>query len=117
MLNERKKHISSIGPLKDGEDYINDHKRMSEILNTQFKNVFTEPKPQWIIKDVEEHFGTETLINDLSDVQLIDFHFSKEDVIEALSQINDKAAPGPDTWSAKFLKQCKTSISEPLWYL
>ena len=49
--------------------------------------------------------------------QLEDIDFSEQDIIDAIDEIKNNAASGPDGIAAIFLKKCKNSISKPLYHL
>ena len=109
--------IAGIGPLKNKDDrYEKDPQNMSEILNTQFKSVFTTPKEQWKVHNIDLHFKVDDETRNSKDT-LHDLTFTTEDIEKAISKLKDNAAAGPDSWSARFLKKCKTSISFPLYIL
>ena len=48
---------------------------------------------------------------------MIYIHFTKEDIINAIDEITNTSAPGPDGFPAIFLKKCKDSLVTPLFIL
>ena len=48
---------------------------------------------------------------------LTDIDFSEQDIIDAIDEIKNNAASGPDGLAAIFLKKCKNSLSKPLLLL
>ena len=105
-----KKHSKTktkVGPLldKSNSEFTSDSKLMADILQNQYKSVFSLPKPSPVVYN-----------NDFSenDIEITDIMFSVNDIIEAINSISLNSAPGPDGFSAIFLKQCKESLAAPL---
>jgi arginine repressor len=117
--NRKRNKVSKIGPLKNkDQEYVTNPKKMSEILNEQFKNSFTKSKPEWKIDNLEAHFSVELTEGDIQNkTTLYNFEFTEEDMINAISKVKESSAAGPDSRSAKFLKECKTTIAKPLCIL
>ena len=56
----KRNNVSPIGPLRGKDDeYENDPQIMSEMLRTQFKEVFTTPKADWKVDNIDLHFEKE----------------------------------------------------------
>src|SRR5256885_531776 len=118
-LNKKRINKSNIGPLKDVKDeYTSDAQEMRELLNKQFKMSFTEPDQKWHISDINDHFDVVITSAKIPEINVLeDFQFSEEDIGRALTQIKNNSATGPDSWNAKFLKECKNTIAKPLYIL
>ena len=68
--------VARIGPIKDDkENYIEDSKKISEILNNQFTRVFTEPMEEYKIENAEEFFQEKE--SEKMNTFLEDFQFQK----------------------------------------
>jgi hypothetical protein len=117
--NRKRTTTSKVGPLiNKNQKYVEDPQEISELLNEQFKNSFTKPKPQWKIESIEDHFRIDPNDNNTLDQNFLEnFTFTKDDMVGAMSKIKENAAAGPDTWSAKFLKECKSTMARPLCIL
>jgi hypothetical protein len=46
-----------------------------------------------------------------------DLTFTKEDVIEAIDEVNPNAASGPDEIPIRVLKECKLTVAEPIYLI
>ena len=102
---------SAIGPLKDQDgNYISDSKDMANILSTQYSSVFSIPQNEPI--DPEELFHV-----DSDSTKLYDIVFSPSDIIEAIEDISQNAAPGPEGFPAIFLRNCKEELATPLYLI
>ncbi len=51
------------------------------------------------------------------EIVMTDIDFSEQDIIDAIDEIKNNAASGPDGLAAIFLKKCKISLSKPLFQL
>ena len=80
---------------------------MAEILSSQYSSVFTKPSSSPYHDIVEE-----------DDIPTItDIQFTEEDIIDAIDELSNNAASGPDGVTAIFLKKCKNSLSKALFLL
>lgn len=94
---------TKIGPLmKSNGEYTTNPKEMADLLQEQYKSVFSKPI------DVGEWDETN------NSPGLHDITFDSTDVMEPIDELADNAAAGPDRYSSKFLKNCKESVSVPL---
>ena len=99
---------TKIGPLLNKLNvYTNSSAEMAEILSTQYSSVFSKPSasPYHSIEEKKD-------IPTLTDIQ-----FTKEDIIDAIDELTNNAASGPDGLAAIFLKKCKIPLSGPLFQL
>ena len=97
---------SKIGPfLEENGDIIDDNKRMSEMLSTQYSSVFSTPT---------EELPSE--LNNVIEVQphITDVQITKQEIIQAIDELKVNSAAGPDEIPAVLLKKCKQSLSTPL---
>ena len=105
------KHFSKtkpkVGPLKNplNKHLITDSREMANILQEQYKSVFSTPKEDYSFLD-NENVLPDTIINDIQ--------FSENDFIEEIDTLSTNSAAGPDGIPAIFLKHCKVSIAKPL---
>ena len=51
------------------------------------------------------------------DVTITDIEFSEQDIIDAIDELKNTSASGPDGLAAIFLKECKDSLAKPLFHL
>ena len=89
--------------LDKDQEYISDSKEMADILQVQYKSVFSEPRGE---KKNPYDVGKEVRggLNEIS--------FNNDDIIEAIDEISATSAAGPDGYSAMFLKKCKMTIAK-----
>ena len=81
---------------------------MANILKDQYSSVFSTPKEPPI--DPNELFENEP--DTLDDIE-----FTPEDVKQAISDISENAAPGPDGFPAILLRNCKDELAIPLHHI
>ena len=100
------KVFTSVGPLQDEEGKVHtDAKEKANILQNQFKRVFSNPL----------NASTENIkMTDIPNQTIEDIDFTVEDVEEAIKSIPTFAAPGPDKFPAVILKECKKQLAYPL---
>ena len=100
---------SKIGPLlNELKEYTASSSAMANLLSAQYSSVFSTPSEN------SPYFGME---EDQLEGRLEDIDFSEQDIIDAIDEIKNNAASGPDGIAAIFLKKCKNSISKPLYHL
>lgn len=102
-----------IGPLleKDGA-LTGNPKRISEILNDQFKSVFTPPLGHFQVSNPTDFFTTADIKAEAMMIDYIDI--KEDDVIRAIDELNPNSATGPDGFPAILLKVCKRVLARPL---
>ena len=100
---------AKVGPLlNNANQYVADSKEMADLLQDQYQSVFNTPR--------EEMCEAETLFPD-GQIGLTDIHFDNRDIADAIDQMSNTSAAGPDGFSAMFLKQCKDAVATPLYML
>ena len=84
-------------------------KQIADILQNQFKSVFSDPK----------NANMDATNFEVPDVSIPgeSLKFSEEDVRNAISSIKPDAAAGPDGIPAILLKSCSATISKPIFLL
>ena len=97
-----------IGPLEEDGNIVEDAQEISQILQNQFKSVFSQPK------------FSETDVTRLgqADQNLCDIEVTVDDIAEAINKLSPESAPGPDGIPPVLLKKCVKSLNEPfriLW--
>ena len=112
FANAKRTTKQRIGPLEDSSTGVmtNEPKGMADLCNTQFVQVFSDPN-----KEVPEKYNTESELTEGN--HLSDLHFSPKDIEEAIDELQAHSAAGPDDFPAMVLKQCKTTLSKPLYML
>lgn len=99
---------SKIGPLlNELNNYTNSSPEMAEILSSQYSSVFTKPSPS-PYHDIEEDTDAPTIT---------DIQFTEKDIVDAIDELSNTAASGPDGMAAIFLKKCKNSLCKTLFTL
>ncbi len=82
--------------------------KMAEILSEQYKSVFSEPRSAHPITHPNPEFMS------TGRGSLYDIEFTKQDLIDAINDISQNAAAGPDRFPAILLKRCKNTLVTPL---
>ena len=81
---------------------------MADLLSAQYSSVFSIPSEDSPYFSIEE---------DEHEDLLTDIDFSEQDIIDAIDEIKNNSASGPDGLAAIFVKKCKNSLSKPLFQL
>ena len=99
---------SKIGPLlNELKEYTASSSRMANLLSAQYSSVFSKPvnSPYYSMEE------------DVTAESLTDIEFTEQDIIDAIDELKNNSASGPDGLAAIFLKNCKNSLSKPLFQL
>ena len=98
---------SKIGPLLDKEGKLNSEPQiMANLLQDQYLKVFSNPCKK-----------TKFTPNTNTNCKIHDIQFSEKDIENAIKLIPTNAAAGPDKFPATVLKNCKESLSKPLYLI
>ena len=99
---------SKIGPLlNELNEYTSSSPKMAEILSSQYSSVFSKPSTSpYLTIEEDSYIPTLTEVN-----------FTEKDIIDAIDELSNTSASGPDGLAAIFLKKCKNSLSKPLFQL
>ena len=101
-----KKHCKlppRVGPLEDANGHTTpDPQLMAEILSAQYSSVFSVPMGQVVDTSTEPNPSTDDLL------------FSEKQIEDAIDELSQNSAAGPDRFPAIFLKKCKNSLAKPL---
>ena len=89
-----------------------DRKGICNILQDQYVSVFSNPSKY---NDSGDDIGSELVVED--DLCCNNIDFSTVDISRAISDIPSNSAPGPDGITPKILKECKESLSYPLFLM
>ena len=73
---------------------------MAEILQAQYVSVFAKPR--------QETGNLDSIIE--PDISLSDIIFNEQDIENAIDELSNTSAAGPDGFPAVFLKKCKKYI-------
>ena len=94
---------TKVGPLLNkSKELITDKKTMANMLQKQYKSVFSSPLTTYEIHEKK------------CDNTLNDIVFDENDIIDAISTLSQNSAPGPDGFPAILLKKCKEQLAKPL---
>ena len=94
-------------------EVINDPIRVADLLQNQYTSVYSNPLPEKKIIAPSQFFR----IDQTNEEDITDVAFTEEDIKEAINEIKHNSAAEPDNIPAIFLKNCKDSISKPLYIL
>ena len=112
--SDRSKIKAAVGPLINSQGTkTEDPAEVCEALRIQYEGVFSSPIEEKKIANPMEFFSSSNIM----DSQLQDISFSKLDIKEAIRDVSNNAAAGPDGFPAILLKKCAEQLSEPLQYL
>ena len=96
-----------IGPLEEEGRLIKDEQEISQVLQNQFKSVFSQPKfPQTDPKNFEQE-----------EKHFFNIEISVADIDEAIQKLSSDSAPGPDCVPPVLIKECMHSLKHPLCIL
>ena len=111
------KTAAKVGPFLDpasGELNL-DPDHSAECLSDQYSAVFSQPRPEWDIPNMEEFFKVDNSMP--TGPILTDIEFSEADIEYACSELSGSSSPGPDGVPATLLKVCRKELSAPLYIL
>ena len=85
------------GPLLNKDKhFVVDSEEMANLLGEQYSSVFSNPNSAPIDPDI--------IFEPNNEDNLLDFEFSPADIIDAINDISENAAAGPDGFPAILLK-------------
>ena len=104
---------TAIGPILDSaNNLVSSPAKMAEILKKQYDAVFSDPLepmvPATDIFDFTDNFEGHTLSN---------ISFGSEDIENAIDELSPNSAAGPDQFPSILLKQSKSVLSTPLYFI
>ena len=104
---------TAIGPLLDSaRKLVVCPSKMAEILRRQYDAVFSDPiEPMMLSTDIFDK--TDNIENPV----LLDISFEPADIEDAIDELSPNSAAGPDQFPAMLLKQCKKTLSKPLYLI
>jgi hypothetical protein len=97
-------HAMSIGPLKSGTTFVSGPKKMADILSQQYESVFSVPKSDLSSLNIRQH-----TCPTLSDIDI-----TEDSVKDAIKNMKESSAPGPDGIAAYFLKKYADQLTYPI---
>ena len=102
---------SKVGPLlNEQNEFTGSSYEMANILSRQYSSVFSKPSPP--INQTKTDDVDDDTLPTLSDIT-----FTEKDIIDAIDELKNNSASGPDGLAAIFLKKCKLAIAKPLYHL
>ena len=104
FANKQRTIKTKIGPLKCGETYESDAKKMAEILSDQYRSVFS-----YVLDDYSNMYPETMNIPALHDIE-----FTKDDLIEAMKKVKINSAAGHDHFPSYLLHHFSEELSTPL---
>ena len=102
--NSLRKAYSPIGPLKSGLTYESGPHQMAQILNEQYKSVFSTPTTDLHKIKLKQHLHPPMLSLDITEKL----------IIEAINSISSFSAAGPDGIPAQLYKDYASALSLPI---
>ena len=103
-IKQQKNRHTEIGPFKQGNELIYDNEKICNCLKDQYVSQYTTREERENIQ----------LFNDSISSDLCDIIFTRKDIEEAIDELDENSAAGPDGIPALFLKKTKKVISLPL---
>ena len=105
---------SKIGTLV-GDKNIPINKPCQEILQDQYKDMWIEPKEQFLISDPISFFR-QSVEGEPNEI-IFNIRFTKEKVEESLLKVSTNATAGPDGVPGILLNKLASELAEPLAYI
>jgi hypothetical protein len=117
----RQKTKARVGPFLDAATGIPnpDPDYAAKILSEQYTSVFTSPRPEYLVDNLEEFFsgGAEWRQQHQGMPLLKDIQFSKQDIEWACNELKSSSSPGPDGVPSLLLKTASKELCHPLFLL
>ena len=101
------KYKSNVGPLTKDGSLTNNPLEMANILQEQYKSVFSDPNNTE--KTIPSNVRTSARIGDI--------RFSPEDIIDAIDEIDTNSSTTDNDIPVLVLKECKTILSYPIYLI
>jgi len=97
-----------VGPLIDPttNQLTNDNQQMANILQEQYKTVFTDPLNNYNLPETMDNQS-----------QLNDIDFTEDDIIKEINTLSSNSAAGPDGFPATLLKKANLQLAKPLYLI
>ncbi|CAL4247595.1 unnamed protein product, partial [Meganyctiphanes norvegica] len=104
-----------IGPIIDPKgELISSPKEMSELLNSQYKKVWSKSKEPLV--DATIMFPDTDSVQNI-DEMLTNLDFNVDDIKTAMGELSLTSAPGPDNFPSILLNKCRDTLAEPLYLI
>ena len=117
----KQKTKAKVGPFLDPVTGIPnpDPDFAANLLSDQYKSVFTTPRPEYAVNDLEEFFsgGSEWRQQHQGRPLLNDIKFTEVDIEMACKELKSSSSPGPDGVPAVLLKTACHELRRPLFLL
>ena len=117
FAKSRQKTHAKVGPFLDPEtgELNLDPDYTAECLSSQYSSVFTKPRPEWSIPNMEDFFGVDN--NSPTGSILADLELTESDIEYACMELSASSASGPDGIPAALLKICRKELKTPLFIM
>ena len=104
---------SKIGPFIINDSTISNSYDIAEALNNQYNSVFSSPSQNHKITNPSEFFTSPSQTKPILD----SISFGKQNIIDAIKEVRNNSASGPDNFPAILLKNCADELGDPLYCL
>ena len=104
IVNKQKNRKNEVGPFKEDGEIIDDAETIVERLLMEFKSQFSKTGGG----ERKEIFQNEEL-GDLNDIEVME-----KDIEDAIDELDENSAAGPDGIPAKLLNKIKKGIRKPM---
>ena len=89
---------------------------MAENISEQYKTTWSEPIES--LEDAEKLFPEEEETNEAEEQEEIrDIDFSINNIKDAMGELDETSASGPDQFPSIILKKCREYLAEPIYLL
>ena len=107
----------NVGPIIDQNgEAISNPGDMSEIIHDQYETVWSEPMEP--LEDGEKMFPETDGTGETTNQEKIrDIDFSIEDIENAMGELEESSASGPDHFPSIILKKCRKYLAEPIYLI
>ena len=117
----KQKTKARVGPFLDPDTGIPnpDPDFAAKLLSDQYSSVFTQPRPEFEVKNFTDFFsgGTEWRQQHEGRPTLHDIKFKESDIEMACKDLKASSSPGPDGFPALLLKTASRELRRPLFLL
>ena len=98
-----------VGPLNDSSgNLVSDPGGMAKVLAEQYNRAFSDPRAVPTRQNMNDQLPSESIE---------DIEFSEAHIINAINELGNKSAAGPDRFPAILLKNCKEALAKPLYLI
>ena len=106
----------NVGPIIDKKgEVITDNGDMAENIHEQYETTWSEPIEP--LEEAAKMFPDEEETEEITEQTVRDIDFNINDIKEAMGELEETSASGPDQFPSIILKKCREYLAEPIYLI